>query len=101
MPTNTERIDELIRVVVKLETMMEERSKRHDSEYERLREETRRLQQTVDSHATQLTAVEQRASALEKGSDRRWQLAPIIVAAAAIVISILFGIANILVAVKK
>ncbi len=89
MPTNTQKIDELVRTVVKLEAILEERSRRQDAEADRLRDETRRLQQAVEGHATKITATEQRCAALEKGTDRFWQIAPMIISGIAVLVSLI------------
>ena len=94
--TQGERIDELskrldaialalegVRTTVVIEIdHLEENLKRHQSE---LKDNQQLHLRTTE----RLAILEQRCVALEKGSDRTWQLAPMVISAVAVLISLL------------
>lgn len=74
MATNTEKIEQLIPKVIKLETLLEEKADRLGHEISLLREDFRRVQQLCDTHVQKLAALEERCKSLETGATRNWQV---------------------------
>ena len=74
MATNSEKIEQLIPAVAKLETLVEEKADRLNREISLVRDDVRRLQQLTESHVQKLAALEERCKSLETGASRHWQV---------------------------
>jgi hypothetical protein len=61
----------------------------------------KKLQEKVADAVAKLAAIEERIKAFEKGADRRWQLAPILISAGGVLISAGGVVVAILIALSK
>jgi hypothetical protein len=94
LPTNTEKINTLCIQVAKLESLQEERTEQYRRDLDSYLKKIEAHEATITKQGEKLVALETRTNSIEKGGDRRWQLAPMI-------ITILVAIANVIVTYTK
>ena len=94
--THTELIDELTKRVDTLSLAVEAIRSGSLVEVDHLKESARTVQSLVRELekfdrelAVRFASLDERCKALEKGTDRTWQLAPIIISAVAILVSLI------------
>lgn len=90
--TNTQRIDDLTDRVSAFEPIVQFRLNEMARHLEDARAAERRQQDLNRETTAKLAALEERCKALEKGSDRWWQFAPLVLSAIAILVSILVAV---------
>ena len=107
-PTPTQRIEELRRDLDKLTALVEKNDAVNTVGHKALDEKMAEMKEGVNSFREKFTDFlkssvdhEGRIKALEKGSDRRWQFAPIVVSCASIFISAVGVVAAIVIALAK
>jgi hypothetical protein len=112
VPTPTERINQLTDLFNALSSKVDRLAETTSTDAKKFRDEVRDIRDVVEKlresvvsglvtdgrHDERLKAIE---TATEKGSDRRWQLAPILLSATAVALSIIFGVVNTVIALKK
>ena len=99
IPTNTERIDELRRelAVVRESAIREELTLKitnvaNSEKLSEARVAIEKLQDKLASLEVRLTELQGRCVALERSGDRTWQIAPLIISAVAVLISLLVAV---------
>ena len=92
MPTNSEKIEQLIRDTVRAESTTGERLDAMKAELARMGDELRRHQHLLETLATRMAVTEQRCAALEKNTDRAWQLAPLVLSGIALLASLVVAL---------
>lgn len=70
--TNSDKIDDLLARVERLEAQLSERSEQFTRDMNRLRNRINRIENSCNSRSERLAAVEQRCANLEKHGDRHW-----------------------------
>lgn len=95
-PTLTERVDELRRdltvfreLAVREEMTLKITNSTNSEKLSDARVTIEKLQDKLASLEVRLTELQGRCTALEKSSDRTWQLAPMVISAVAVLISLL------------
>ena len=95
-PSPTQRIQELQREVDKLQGTVERNYHVNVVEHRKLEERLGELREALNKFQEKLasldvcqTELQGRCIALEKGADRSWQIAPMIISAIAVLISLL------------
>ena len=95
-PTQSQRIEELKRelneiqrAIVKIETSNDFNEEYYREELERLRASIDKLSDKIAALENRVTSLEERAKSLEKLNDRTWQIAPMVISVAGVLISLL------------
>lgn len=99
LKNNTQKIEELNTRVSEQIPLLEYQLKVLKENVDKYEKRVEKQEETLQAALKENAAQNERIKALEKGSDRRWQLAPILLSVAAVVLSIIFGVVNVLIAV--
>ena len=74
MPTNSEKIDDLLRRMTQIETRLEERTTQTRRELDALQSVVAETEESLVQLVTRSISLEERIKSLEKHSDRTWQV---------------------------